>query len=186
MSPWSNLPNGLTLLRFLLVVPVVACLRGGSPRAALAVFGLAALTDGLDGYLARRLGAVTRLGRLLDPLADKCLLSGAYLALGLAGAAPWWLVGLILGRDLGILMGAGLVYTVTRRRSFPPSVWGKISTLVQIVTAVTLMGRQAFPAMVPAALAAVIVWPAAAATLWSGAHYTWRAVRPIDGAPAAE
>jgi cardiolipin synthase len=186
MSPWSHLPNGITVLRLLLVVPVVACLAGGSPRTALAVFGLAALTDALDGYLARRLGAVTRLGARLDPLADKCLLSGAYLALGLAGAAPWWLVGLILGRDLYILLGAGLLYAVTRRRDFPPSVWGKLSTLVQIVAAVTLMGRQAFPTLVPAALAAAVVWPAAAATLWSGAHYTWRAARPIDGGPAAE
>ena len=78
-------------------------------------------------------------GAYLDPIADKCLLSGIYLALGATGAVPWWLVAIVLGRDIYILLAVLGVMALTKVRKFPPSRWGKISTFVQIATAVTVM-----------------------------------------------
>jgi cardiolipin synthase len=172
-----NLPNLLTSLRLVLAAPVIAATLGGHHLAALALLAAAASTDVLDGYLARRLHASTRVGAWLDPLADKALLSGAYLALALSRTAPWWFVGLVLGRDVYILLGAAALWAFTRTRQFPPSHWGKLSTFIQIVAAVLLMTRNAFPEWGLDGVADAAVWPAAAATLVSGVHYTWRAVR---------
>jgi cardiolipin synthase len=152
----------------------------GEFRLALGIFLMAGITDGLDGLLARRLGARTRLGAWLDPLADKILLSSAYLALGAARAVPWWLVGIILGRDLLILAGAGAALLLTRERNFPPSVWGKLCTFVQIFTATFVMVGRAWPATGFERRTEALVWATAAATLWSGMHYAARGIR-IDG-----
>ena len=102
----------------------------------------AALTDILDGAVARRFRLATPAGAWLDPVADKCLLSGVFLALAAAGTVPWWLVGIVFGRDFYILAGAATVMLLTPVRKFPPSIWGKVSTLVQIVTAVACDGRK--------------------------------------------
>jgi cardiolipin synthase len=146
----------------------------GQYRLALGIFVAAAITDGLDGLVARRLGRLTRLGAWLDPIADKVLLSSAYLALGIAGALPWWLVGIILGRDILILAGAAAALLLTRERNFPASVWGKLSTFVQIFTAVFVMVARAWPGTGLERWAGALTWPTAAATLWSGLHYAWR------------
>jgi cardiolipin synthase (CMP-forming) len=186
-----NVPNTLTFLRLLLAVPAVVAAVNGHHRAALAVFAFAAATDGLDGYLARRLDARTQFGAYLDPVADKCLLSGMYLALGLSATVPWWFVGLVLGRDLYILAGAAAFYRFSGIRKFPPSRWGKLSTFTQILAAALLMGRNAFgDSAALAVLAHAAIWPATAATLWSAIHYTWRAAqmraRPIDAGDNGE
>src|SRR5579883_2909018 len=109
-----------------------------TPRA-LALFAAAAVTDALDGALARRFGWTSTAGAYLDPIADKALLSGLYLTLAVTGDIPWWLVGLIFGRDLLILAAAGLALLFTRLRAFPPSLWGKVSTIFQVLTAVAWM-----------------------------------------------
>lgn len=170
-----NLPNLLSLSRLLIAPFAVRAVLAGEYRTALAIFAVAAITDGLDGPLARRLGCSTRLGAYLDPIADKALLSGAYLALGFSGLAPWWLVGLVFGRDLLILALVGAAFLFTRYRDFPPSLWGKLSTAVQALVGVLLIVDRAFPAagFPPDPLLAAV----AAATLWSGIHYLWRAVR---------
>jgi cardiolipin synthase len=140
---------------------------------ALWIFAAAAVTDALDGPLARHLHCATRLGTYLDPIADKALLSSTYLALGAAGLAPWWMVGLIFGRDLLIvaLVGAGLLFTAYR--DFPPNIWGKLSTTVQAVAAVWVIASKAFPDLAPSS--APMLWAAVAATVWSGLTYIWRA-----------
>jgi hypothetical protein len=101
MSPrraaWVNLPNFLTLLRLLLVPVVVFYIRDGRYWLAGWLFGAAAFTDILDGAAARWTGANTQVGAYLDPIADKCLLSGVYLALAWAHIVPWWLVALFSG-----------------------------------------------------------------------------------------
>lgn len=172
-----TIPNLLTLLRLLLAPAVVVAILEGRHTLALACFGLAAVTDGLDGALARRFGWITTLGAYLDPLADKALLSGVYLSLAVAGILPWWFAGLVLGRDLLILLAASAAFSFTKLRKFPPSVWGKLSTFLQIVTAVTWMVQNVLAWSWSHALAEWMIWPTAAATIWSGIDYGWRGVR---------
>jgi cardiolipin synthase len=140
------------------------------------LFGAAGITDILDGLAARALGVGTRLGAYLDPIADKCLLSGVYLALAWARLVPRWLVAIIFGRDVYILAGVGLFMLFTPVRRFPPSVWGKVSTFVQICTAILWIANIIFRVRVLAALSSAMLWPCAGFTVWSGLDYTWKAI----------
>jgi cardiolipin synthase (CMP-forming) len=173
------LPNILTAVRLALAPLIFSYLWSGNYSAALVLFGVAALTDGLDGYLARALHAESAAGALLDPIADKILLGGTYLTLALSGGVPAWIAWIVLGRDAVILASAGaaLAFAATKRtfrsqksppRKFPPSVWGKISTAVQMafILAVLLDVRAA---------AQVLMWAVAALTVWSGIDYARRA-----------
>jgi cardiolipin synthase len=179
MPRWLNVPNSFTLLRLALAPVVIRAILDGRHFAALAIFAIAAVTDILDGASARHFGIATTAGAVLDPIADKCLLSGVFLGLGLAGSMPWWLVGIVFGRDLYILLAAAAALLFTRIRKFPPSVWGKASTFVQIATVVLWMGRDLLPLPAFDTLAAAMPWPCAAFTVWSGIHYTWRGVHVI-------
>jgi len=176
MPAWVNLPNLLTLLRLLLVPFVVYFILAGRYTLGASLFGAAAFTDILDGAAARALGLKTQAGAYLDPIADKCLLSGAYLALAAAHLVPWWLVAVIFGRDIYILAAAAVVMLITPIRRFPPSVWGKVSTFVQIATAVVWMARSIFATRVLHELSFAILWPCAAFTIWSGLDYTWKGI----------
>jgi len=185
-TTWLTLPNLFTLARLLLAPVIVYAILNRRAFAALCLFAVAAATDIVDGYLARHFGAATAAGAFLDPIADKFLLTGVYLALALARSVPWWLVGVILGRDLLILAASAVALLAAKLRAFPPSVWGKASTFSQILTAVAFMGRNAFGWPILAALSAALVWPTLAMTVWSGIHYGWRGVRllrmeSIDG-----
>lgn len=171
-----TLPNLLTLAR-LVSAPYIAWLIA-SGRAEVGIWCLAAagLTDALDGWLARRFGGVTPLGAYLDPIADKVLAGAVFLALGFAGAVPWWLVGIVFGRDILILAVAGLFLAFTTVRAFPPSVWGKVSTLCQLTAAGFALGGLAFPRLGVGQAAAALMWVAAAATVWSGVDYLYRSL----------
>lgn len=177
---WLTFPNLFTGLRIVLAPFAVWAIAERQYLPALALFAVAAVTDGLDGWLARRLGCVSRAGAYLDPIADKLLLSAVYLALGFTRLAPWWLVGLVFGRDLLILAVAGVALAAGARRDFPPSLWGKISTLLQIVAATLLLSGAGMPGGFLESAAQVSVWLAAAATIWSGLHYLWRALHYTD------
>ena len=184
-----NLANLLTLARLGLAPFVIRAILHGWHTEALALFALAAVTDVLDGAAARRLGLATRTGEYLDPVADKVLLSGVFLALAGARIVPWWFVAMVLGRDLYILLGAWLLMSLAHRRKFPPSVWGKISTFFQIVTAVAWMANDVLGSPVVGALAVWVLWISAGLTLWSGLHYTWRGflmAARIDGSGDGE
>ncbi len=171
-----NLPNLLTLARLAITPLAVWAILKGEFRLALALLLVAGLTDALDGVVARRFDCRTRTGAYLDPFADKVLLCACYLALGAAGVAPWWLVGLIFGRDLVIVAMAGGALLFTPYRHFKPSVWGKISTGAQVIAAVGLMAARAFPALPLADRAVILIWLAAAATTWSGMDYVRQGV----------
>ncbi|MGO4885265.1 MAG: CDP-alcohol phosphatidyltransferase family protein [Bryobacteraceae bacterium] len=177
MRAWLTLPNLFTLARLLLAPMVIYEIVNRQAFAALAVFAVAAATDIIDGYLARHFGAATPGGAFLDPIADKVLMSGVFLALAWAGDVTWWFVGVIFGRDLLILAASLVALATTKLRAFPPSAWGKASTFFQILTAVCFLGRDAFKWPILELLSAVLVWPTAALTVWSGIHYGWRGVR---------
>jgi cardiolipin synthase len=176
MPAWVNLPNLLTLLRLFLTPVVVGYIIAGRYTLAASLFGVAAFTDLLDGAAARALHVTTQSGAYLDPIADKCLLSGVYLALAWAHLVPWWLVALIFGRDIYILAGVAIVMLFTPLRRFPPSVWGKVSTFVQISTAVLWLARSIFATRVLEEISVAILWPCAAFTVWSGIDYTWKGI----------
>ena len=133
-------PNQLTLLRLLFIAPVIIFILYGHYRTAFVLVLIAGGSDGLDGLLARRLGQQTTLGTYLDPIADKLLLSSSFVALGMAGQIPLWLVILVLSRDVIILATALVMILTTSIRTFPPSIYGKANTVAQIATVlVTLL-----------------------------------------------
>lgn len=177
MPLWINVANALTLLRLLLAPFVIQAILDGRHTLALALFAVAAFTDLLDGALARRLRLSTQTGAYLDPIADKCLLSGVFVALAAAHTVPWWLVILIFARDLYILCGVMILMIWKRIRKFPPSVWGKVATFFQIVTVVVWMVRNMLAYSWLDFISTVVLWPCAIFTLWSGVHYTWRSIR---------
>jgi cardiolipin synthase len=177
MPCWFNLANLLTLTRLALVPFVIQAILAGRHFLALALFAAAAATDVMDGAAARHFGLSTRTGAYLDPIADKCLLSGVFLALAVARIVPWWFVAVVFGRDIYILIAVGAFLLMSPVREFPPSVWGKVSTFVQILTAVVWMARDVLELRVLDSLSTAILWPCLAFTLWSGIHYTWRGVQ---------
>ncbi len=123
-------------------MPLVFMLaHDGQYSILLWVFFSAAVTDALDGWLARRWKVESKLGQALDPLADKVLLTATFLALSIEGYIPWWLTAVVIGRDIAILCGALVLWKIGRRTSFPPSAWGKISTIVQMGFVVIVVWR---------------------------------------------
>ncbi|HKE26964.1 MAG TPA: CDP-alcohol phosphatidyltransferase family protein [Bryobacteraceae bacterium] len=184
MPSWLNLANCITLLRLVLVPFVITAILGGQHLRAAELFALAAVTDVLDGAAARRLRLASQTGAYLDPIADKCLLSGVFVALAAVESVPWWFVAVVFGRDLYILMAVGLMMAFTHIRKFPPSVWGKVCTFVQICAAVVWMARNIFTAAPLGGLSTAMLWISAAATVWSGIHYTWRGIQVLRARPA--
>jgi cardiolipin synthase len=166
----KRLPNVLSLAR-LLMAPVVGYLIWKREYGwVLDVLVVAAATDAADGWLARRMGAESRLGVALDPIADKALLSGASLALAVTGAMPWWLAGIVLGRDALILAVAGaLVARGGEQREFPPSLWGKLSTVAQVAYVLAVVVSNAGLGL--ARTVVVLSFVVAALTVWSGLDY---------------
>lgn len=140
-------------------------------RTVLVLFAIAGLTDFLDGLAARRFGSASRMGAALDPLADKVLLSGTFLTLALTGAIETWVAVVVLGRDVLILAAVGILYFTKSRRSFPPSTWGKISTVVQIAFVLVIVGR------VGGAVFIALKWATVALAVVSAADYARTASR---------
>jgi cardiolipin synthase (CMP-forming) len=173
----QSLPNLLSIARLAIAPYLFWALWRGHFSAALVAILVAGITDGLDGYLARRLKVSSRTGEVLDPIADKVLLSGAFVALWLSGLLEGWLASIILGRDALILLAAGVTLGLSRKsrskapRRFPPSIWGKLSTIVQVALVVTLAAR------LPEPLLGIVKWTTAALTVVSFIHYSWRYTR---------
>ena len=166
-----NLPNLLTAAR-LAVVPVIALqILGGHFRTALVLTFLAGITDVVDGFLARHFHWTSRVGAWLDPLADKGLLITLFLTLGWIGAFPWWLVVLVFARDAIILLMAGLAFAFTDIRDFPPSIWGKLSTFLQVGACVGVLVIRSTPFAWPAWVTLILIVTPAVGTVWSGADY---------------
>src|SRR5882672_1491588 len=128
-----TVPNQLTFLRLGFLPFFITLLFYEQYSWALLILILAALTDGMDGLLARSLNQKTALGAYLDPIADKLLLSSSFVVLALEGQIPRWLTILVIGRDVLILTTATVILLVSGYRQFPPSIFGKIATVTQIL-----------------------------------------------------
>jgi cardiolipin synthase len=159
-------PNLLSLARLAAAPFLFSGLWHQQWNMALAVIVFAAVTDFLDGFLARRWHVNSAFGEALDPIADKALLSGAFVALWMAGAIEGWLAAVVLGRDALILVFAAVVMMVSRkRRRFPPSQLGKISTGMQIALVIAIAMQ------VPATIIEILKWATVALTAGSGIDY---------------
>jgi cardiolipin synthase len=169
------LPNLLTAARIALAPYLFYLLWNRRYGLALILCFAAGVTDGFDGLLARKLGASSRLGEFLDPIADKILLSGAFLTLALDGATPKWLAILVFGRDILILIFAAIAFLFTKVRSLSPTFWGKASTTSQIVYIVVVLAH--FTGILPSIFVILATIAVAGFTAWSALHYTWIARR---------
>jgi cardiolipin synthase (CMP-forming) len=178
--------NQLTLLRMLLIPAFVILVVYGYFGYALVVFVIAGVTDALDGVIARRSGQQSSLGAWLDPMADKLLLVTTFIVLtipglGLTNRLPLWLTVMVISRDVVIVITVAIVNLAIGRRTFRPSIFGKIATATYIGTAVCAMLFNYL--RYHSVLVDVFVWGSLAITLISSLHYIWHAARIID-APA--
>lgn len=173
-SALRHLPNLITVLRIGACLPLAWLIVHGDERSALWLALAVGASDVLDGFLARRFNWQSRIGGLLDPIADKLFLVCAFIALGVAGAIPVWLIGLVILRDLLIVAGAFAYHRLVEPLSAAPSVIGKVNTLAQVgLILVVLAGRAGIAA--PFELEELLVWIVAALAVISGGHYvyTW-------------
>jgi len=169
-----NLPNKITIGRFLLVPCFIAVIFGlGNRFLALGIFCVAALTDALDGYFARTRGLRTTLGSFLDPLADHFLIITALISVTLKGMLPTWLIWTVITRDSILLLGGIILYKrLGKFERIIPSGWGKFSSLLCLATVILTLILNFTPPHLP--YPRTILWLAGWATLFiviSGIHY---------------
>lgn len=139
------IPNALTLLRLLLAVPVGWLILQQQYEPALALGVLAGLTDAIDGWLARRLNAYSRLGAILDPLADKALMLVVFISLAIVGLVPWGVAVVVVARDCIILAGATAYHGLIDELEVEPSAMSKTNTFVQISYGVLVLCAALIP-----------------------------------------
>ncbi len=141
----KHIPNALTLLRLILIIPFLIYLYHEQYVNAFYVFLLAGFTDGLDGWLARHFSWQSYFGSFVDPLADKLLVASSFISLALIGSLPWWLVALVFFRDLSISIGVLLwLYFVQHSLEFAPSRLSKLNTTLQIMLVTLCLFEQAY------------------------------------------
>ena len=138
-----HIPNGLCVLRMLLVIPVTVLLLREEYVLTLWVFALAAVTDGLDGFLAKRFGWCSEAGKILDPLADKILLVSVFVTLGVMDLVPAWLAVVAVGRDIIITSGAIAYNALYGYPHGKPTIVSKLNTLCQIVFVLLVVSAHA-------------------------------------------
>jgi cardiolipin synthase len=129
----AHLPNAICFVRILLVVPIMLFLVRGQYESALLLIVIAGLSDGLDGFLARRFGWTSRVGGLLDPLADKLLFVAVFAALSWNGLVPLWLFAVVIGRDIVIVSGAFAYELLIGPVEPNPSRVGKLNTAMALL-----------------------------------------------------
>ena len=176
--------NQLTLLRMFLIPAFVILVVYGYLGWALIVFGVAGLTDSLDGLIARRSGQKTALGAWLDPMADKLLLVSTFVVLtipglGLANRLPLWLTVMMISRDVVIVGTVAIINLAMGPRTFRPTIYGKTATAVYILTAVVAMLFNYLGYHSP--VVDVFIYASLVITLVSGLHYIWHTARALEG-----
>jgi CDP-diacylglycerol--glycerol-3-phosphate 3-phosphatidyltransferase len=185
--------NKITILRILLipffVVELIYYVRSGNEAhrlAALLSFAIAAILDGVDGYIARRYHQISELGKILDPLADKMLLVSGVVVLSFDNAPylrqiPLWLTGTIIGRDLVVLVGVGVIYYTVGKIKVRPRLTGKIATVFQMLAVVWILLQWDFNR----GLLEIWVLGAGMFTAVSGLLYVWDGVKQLGSHPAS-
>lgn len=168
----SDIPNIISVIRLITVIPVVYLLMVQEFGWALVLFAAAGISDGLDGFLAKHYGWQSRLGGLLDPLADKTLLVCCFLVLGAQDLIPLWLVLAVIFRDLVIVSGALLYNYRVAEVEAAPILMSKVNTAMQIVLVVAAI-LDAGVMDLPEVSIAALIWACLITVVVSGTQYVW-------------
>ena len=171
----KHLPNLITFLRILLIPVFVSLLIRGNDTYALGVLVAAGLSDALDGFIARTWGFKTRVGEYLDPIADKLLFITSFVTLAVLNMIPAWVAVVIVGRDVLIGITALILMGFIDIRTYHPrpSVLGKTSTVLQVLTIVIVLSG------LKGEVLYVFFFVTVAATAVSGLHYMYREIRTL-------
>lgn len=186
MSSALTLANLLTITRLLIVPVFVLSIYYQQFTWALALFFIAALTDALDGFIARAFNQKTQLGTILDPMADKLLLVTAFVVLSTHGLTktppiPFWVTVTAISRDIFIVIGALAINISTGFSGFRPSILGKINTFVQITTLAVFLAANAFT--LDSRFITVTYYATFVIALCSGIHYVFHVNRLMNESP---
>ncbi len=175
-------PNKLTLFRIAVVPIIIILLLFPNPNCTLIaglLFSAAAITDYLDGYYARKKGLVTTLGKIMDPVADKLLVSSAFILLTSLGWVPAWMACIIIGRELAV---TGLRNIIAEKgEDLSASNLGKYKTGFQIAAIIPLMIHYPFFGLNVQVIGTLFLWGALVFTIWSGADYFIRSRSLLQG-----
>lgn len=182
-----TIPNLISVLRMGLVPLFIIAVLEGQALRALILFLLAGLTDALDGFIARFANQQSLLGAYLDPIADKILLTSAYIALTIPSLnhgvqIPVWITVLVIARDLLMVVVALILYLAVGLRSFPPSILSKINTATQVAAVLVVLLSALLPDL--ESIATTLLYLVAVLTVSSGLHYVIRYSRS-SGQPAS-
>lgn len=168
----SQLPNLITVSRIALVPVLILLLKDQEYTAALVVFVIAGISDGLDGWLAKRYQYTSRIGAILDPAADKILVLSSYVMLTVLGHVPFWLMLCVAFRDL-LIVGAYIAYTTSVGPvHMQPSYLSKFNTVMQLILIIALLAVQATAVSLPWVID-ILIYAVLVTTVTSGLHYIW-------------
>jgi len=165
----KHIPNLISVFRIILVMPIAYYLWTQNYLLALIFFFSGAVSDGLDGYLARRYKWESELGVILDPMGDKLMMVTSYMLLGWHTLLPWWLVALVILRDIVIVIGTLLYQKFIGTAQIKPLLVSKLNTVFQMLLVVIVMLAQVTP--LPVIVITGILWLVVATTLMSGYAY---------------
>ncbi|HEX9853027.1 MAG TPA: CDP-alcohol phosphatidyltransferase family protein [Woeseiaceae bacterium] len=166
------LPNAISLLRIVLIAPILSYILGARYELALVLFFIAGFSDGLDGFLAKTFNWHTRLGALLDPIADKLLAAGCFVALAMQGLIPAWLATLVVTRDVVIIGGATAYNFLIRPVQGEPTRISKLNTVLELFLVLFVLSRAGYGW--PDEITIIVLGAAVLVTVViSGTDYVW-------------
>jgi cardiolipin synthase (CMP-forming) len=176
---WT-VPNQITFLRLGFLPFFLILISYDHYSWALLVLVIAALSDGIDGLLARSLNQGSALGAYLDPIADKLLLSSSFVILAFKKQLAWWLTILVLSRDVLILIVAVVILLVSGYRPFPPSIYGKLTTAAEIILVFLVVLGAAYPDYHVEMLNHFFIYAVTVLSIVSGFHYSFTTTRHLS------
>jgi cardiolipin synthase len=176
---WT-VPNQITFLRLGFLPFFLILISYEEYKWALLVLVVAGLSDAIDGILARQLNQRSSLGAYLDPIADKLLLSSSFLILAFKKQIAWWLTIIVLSRDVLILIVAVVILLISGYQPFPPSIWGKVTTAVQILLVFAVVCSAAYPNLHLAPLTRGLIYAVTAFSVVSAFHYSFSTTRRMS------
>lgn len=179
-----DIPNIISVARILLSFPLAYLLLEERYGEAIGLYFIAGVSDALDGYLAKSRGWYSRLGSILDPLADKVLLLTTYIVLGWSGVLPLWLVSMVVGRDVVIVSGALAYHVLIGSYDMAPTWISKANTTLQIILGLAVVVSLGLMAL-PAAMLTGLEYAVGIVTALSGLDYVWTWSRKARFAYAA-
>lgn len=191
MNNVLTIPNLLTFMRMALIPVFAILLVYGREGWALVVFTIAGVSDGVDGFVARRLKQESELGTIIDPIADKLLMTTAFVMLTIPGIlspgrhlpVPFWVTASVIGRDVLIVTVAGAINVMTGFRGFQPSLLGKASTFIQVIGVILILVAAVFPSLrgfyLPTVYTTVVAF-----AIFSGVQYIFHVARLMKEEPS--